>query len=90
MPQLLKDAYKEVLLIQVTCLKCTRKIKREWLSLRIGKKKIFIDAPALIIIGDNDVVSPEHAVEIFRSLPHARLSILPDIYWRSNHWDGAY
>ena len=36
-----------------------------------------IDAPALIIIGDNDVVSPEHAVEIFRSLPHARLSILP-------------
>jgi pimeloyl-ACP methyl ester carboxylesterase len=37
-----------------------------------------IRAPALVIVGDADVVRPEHAVEEFRLLPHARLAILPD------------
>jgi pimeloyl-ACP methyl ester carboxylesterase len=36
-----------------------------------------IDAPSLIIAGDNDVTRPEHAVEMFRTLPHAHLAILP-------------
>ena len=36
-----------------------------------------INAPALIIIGDEDVVSHEPAVEMLRLMPHARLSILP-------------
>jgi pimeloyl-ACP methyl ester carboxylesterase len=36
-----------------------------------------IDAPTLILIGDADVVRPEHAVEMFRLLPHGRLAILP-------------
>jgi pimeloyl-ACP methyl ester carboxylesterase len=35
-------------------------------------------APTLIIIGDRDVVRPEHAVEMFRLLPHAKLAVLPD------------
>ena len=35
-----------------------------------------INAPALIIVGDKDVVHPEHAVEMIRILPHALLSIL--------------
>ncbi|MFZ0346184.1 MAG: hypothetical protein WAL24_13595 [Nitrososphaeraceae archaeon] len=39
-----------------------------------------INAPALIIISDEDVVRPEHAVEMYRLLPHARLSILPGIH----------
>ena len=39
-----------------------------------------INAPALIIIGDDEVVRPEHAVEMFRLLPHARLSILPGLH----------
>lgn len=39
-----------------------------------------INAPALIIIGDEDVVRPEHAVEMYRLLLHARLSILPGIH----------
>jgi pimeloyl-ACP methyl ester carboxylesterase len=37
-----------------------------------------IRAPALVIVGDMDVVRPEHAVEEFRLLPHARLAMLPD------------
>jgi pimeloyl-ACP methyl ester carboxylesterase len=36
-----------------------------------------IIAPAFIIIGDADVVRPEHAVEMYRLLPHAKLAILP-------------
>ncbi len=36
-----------------------------------------IKAPAFIIIGDKDVVRPEHAVEMYRLLPHATLAILP-------------
>jgi pimeloyl-ACP methyl ester carboxylesterase len=36
-----------------------------------------IQAPALIINGDTDVVRPEHALELSRTLPHAHLAILP-------------
>lgn len=36
-----------------------------------------IRAPTLVIIGDQDVVRPEHAVAMYRLLPHARLVVLP-------------
>jgi pimeloyl-ACP methyl ester carboxylesterase len=36
-----------------------------------------IKAPALIVTGDHDLVLPEHAVEMSRVMPHARLAILP-------------
>lgn len=36
-----------------------------------------IAAPALVVVGDRDVVLPEHAVELSRLLPRARLAILP-------------
>ncbi len=36
-----------------------------------------IRAPALIIIGDKDVPLPEHAVEMYRRMPRARLAIFP-------------
>jgi pimeloyl-ACP methyl ester carboxylesterase len=47
-----------------------------------------IEAPTLLIIGDSDIVLPEHAVEMFRllgggvmgdlaGLPRSRLAILP-------------
>jgi pimeloyl-ACP methyl ester carboxylesterase len=38
-----------------------------------------ITAPALIIVGDADVVRPEHAVEMFRLIPNAPLAIVPDM-----------
>lgn len=34
-------------------------------------------APTLIVLGDRDVVKPEHALELTRLLPDARLLILP-------------
>jgi len=36
-----------------------------------------ITAPALVVVGDADVIRPEHAVELARLLPHARLAVLP-------------
>jgi pimeloyl-ACP methyl ester carboxylesterase len=36
-----------------------------------------IGAPTLIMIGDADIVRPEHAVQMFRLLPHAQLAVLP-------------
>ena len=36
-----------------------------------------IQAPALIINGDTDVVRSEHALALSHALPHARLAILP-------------
>jgi pimeloyl-ACP methyl ester carboxylesterase len=36
-----------------------------------------IAAPALVVVGDSDVVRPEHAVELVRLLPEASLAVLP-------------
>jgi pimeloyl-ACP methyl ester carboxylesterase len=36
-----------------------------------------VRAPTLIVLGDQDVVRPEHAVELTRLIPGARLLILP-------------
>jgi pimeloyl-ACP methyl ester carboxylesterase len=36
-----------------------------------------IKTPTLIMIGDRDIVRPEHAVEMFRMIPHAQLAIFP-------------
>jgi pimeloyl-ACP methyl ester carboxylesterase len=46
---------------------------RDWSSDDIRS----IGAPTLIVIGDADVVRPEHAVEMFRLLSHAQLAVLP-------------
>jgi pimeloyl-ACP methyl ester carboxylesterase len=36
-----------------------------------------INAPTLVMIGDRDIVRPEHAVLMFRLLPNAQLAVLP-------------
>ncbi len=36
-----------------------------------------INAPTMVIIGDHDIVHPEHAVLMFRLLPNAQLAVLP-------------
>ena len=36
-----------------------------------------IKAPTLLIIGDADIVTPEHAVEMFRTIPGAQLCVVP-------------
>lgn len=41
-----------------------------------------VQAPTLVVIGDRDIVKPEHAIELTRLIPRARLLILP-----GNHGD---
>jgi len=36
-----------------------------------------IAAPTLIIVGDTDLITPEHAVEMFRTIPRAQLCVVP-------------
>lgn len=36
-----------------------------------------IKAPALIIIGDKDVITPEHAIELHRQIANSQLAIIP-------------
>jgi len=36
-----------------------------------------IKAPAFIVIGDHDIVTPEHAAKMYRLIPDCRLAILP-------------
>lgn len=37
-----------------------------------------IQAPTLIIVGDSDIVTAEHAVEMFRTIPSAQLCVVPN------------
>jgi pimeloyl-ACP methyl ester carboxylesterase len=36
-----------------------------------------IQVPVLLIVGDRDVIRPEHAVEMMRLMPHAQLTVVP-------------
>lgn len=36
-----------------------------------------IEAPTLVVVGDRDGIRVEHALELSRTLPHARLAVLP-------------
>ena len=36
-----------------------------------------IKVPTLVIVGDRDLVTPEHAVEMFRIIPGAKLCVVP-------------
>jgi pimeloyl-ACP methyl ester carboxylesterase len=37
-----------------------------------------IEASTLLIIGDRDIVTPEHAVAMFRTIPGAQLCVVPN------------
>jgi pimeloyl-ACP methyl ester carboxylesterase len=37
-----------------------------------------IRAPTLLIVGDRDIVTPEHATEMFRSIPESQLCVVPN------------
>ena len=37
-----------------------------------------VRAPTLLIVGDADIVTPEHAVEMFRAIPNSQLCVVPN------------
>ena len=79
MPEHLKTAYKQVAAdpngLQVMH---DRDVKRMQNFIDIPDEKIkSVTAPALIIIGDRDVITPEHAIELHRQIANSQLAILP-------------
>lgn len=79
MPQLLKDAF---LKINSDTNALQRMFERDVARMKsfpdISEEQMkSIKAPALIIIGDKDIVSPEHAAEIHRLISNSRLAIFP-------------
>jgi len=82
MPQPLQDAYLKVTPDSNGLLTMFTKDRQRMLDFKDWKTEDIhsINAPAFIIIADQDVVRPEHAVEMYRLLPHARLSILPGLH----------
>lgn len=79
MPPQLKEAYKKVAAdtngLQVMF---ARDVQRMLNFKDIPDEKIkSIKAPTLIIIGDKDMVTPEHALEMHRLIPNSELAIIP-------------
>lgn len=79
MPQQLKDGYKKVASdpngLQIMH---ERDSKRMINFKDIPDSQITsIKAPALIIIGDKDIITPEHALELHRQLENSELAIIP-------------
>ncbi|MGZ8449242.1 MAG: alpha/beta fold hydrolase [Candidatus Deferrimicrobiaceae bacterium] len=79
MPAELREAYLRVAphpeQLQTFHDKCVKRMLefKDWRAQDLRS----IDAPTMVMIADGDIVRPEHAVEMFRLLPHARLAVLP-------------
>ena len=79
MPVELKDAYIKVAPHPEQLLTFHDKSVRRMLEFKDWRPEDIqrIGAPTMVMIGDGDIVRPEHAVEMFRLLPHAQLAVLP-------------
>jgi pimeloyl-ACP methyl ester carboxylesterase len=78
-PAVIKDPYDRVAPDKSKWPVLVRKIKdlgRDFPGFPAGEVKA-IKAPTLVMQGDRDGVRPEHAVEIMRMIPGARLAIFP-------------
>jgi pimeloyl-ACP methyl ester carboxylesterase len=79
MPQQIKEAYLKVApdpdRLQIMHDKCVRRMVgfRDMTDEQLQS----ITAPTLIITGDKDVMTPEHALEVHRLIPNSQLAIIP-------------
>ena len=78
MPQPLKDAFLRVNPDERALRRCTTRTPRGCgASATAGRRGRSVRAPTLIVVGDRDIVGPEHAAELARLIPEARLLVLP-------------
>ena len=79
MPQNLRDAYLDIThdsaRLQTMFERDVQRMVdfKDWPDEAISS----IRAPTLVMVSDEDVTQPEHAVEMYRLLPHGRLIVLP-------------
>lgn len=81
MPKELQDAYLKVAPTPGNLQSMHDKSRDRMLAFKdIRPEEIHaIHTPTLLMIGDSDIIRPEHAVEMLRLLPHAQLAVLPGI-----------
>jgi pimeloyl-ACP methyl ester carboxylesterase len=79
MPQVYKDEYLKINPSEKDLYMMYERDSKRMLTFRdIADEEIHnIVAPTLVVAGDQDVVRPEHAVELSRLVQHGRLCILP-------------
>lgn len=79
MPEQLKDGYKKVATDTNGLQIMHDKDAKRMVNFKdIPDEQIkAIKAPTLIIIGDKDVITPEHALELHRQIVHSELAIIP-------------
>lgn len=79
MPQVYKDEYLKINPSQDGLMAMYNRDAARMLAFSDWKDEDLksIKAPSFIVIGDQDVVKPEHAVEMSHQIPAARLAILP-------------
>lgn len=79
MPEQLKDSYKKVTKDPGSLQVMHDKDAKRMVDFKdIPDNKIkSIKAPTLIIIGDKDVIKPEHAIEMHRLITNSELAIIP-------------
>jgi pimeloyl-ACP methyl ester carboxylesterase len=79
MPPSLKEAFLKVTpdsaKLQNLFEKCANRMLefKDWNDAQLKS----IQAPTLLVTGDNDVASPEHTVEMYRLIPHCQLMVIP-------------
>jgi pimeloyl-ACP methyl ester carboxylesterase len=79
MPQSLKQAFLKVTpdsaKLQNLFEKCAKRVIefKDWNDAQLKS----IQAPTLLVTGDKDVASPEHAVQMYRLIPRCQLMIIP-------------
>lgn len=79
MPQVYKDAFLSVTPDQEKLQNMFSKDRQRMLDFKDWSDDVMktIKAPVLVVVGDRDVVSVEHALAMTRLLPNARLAVLP-------------
>lgn len=79
MPELLKQAYKKVAPDSNGLQIMHDKDAKRMVHFKDIPDELItsIISPALIVIGDKDIITPEHALELHRQISHSELAIIP-------------
>ncbi len=79
MPVFLQDAFMKINNDSAKLLNMFNKDKQRMLTFRDWKDEDLasIKAPSLLIVGDRDVVTTEHTLQMSRLIPNARLLVVP-------------
>lgn len=80
MPDILREMYTRVAPHPENWQKLVEKSSESVAEFQGWQKKEIrtISAPTLVMVGDSDIVRTEHAVELYRLIPNAKLAVLPD------------